>query len=60
MPDWNNASQNKYYIAKTRNYPFSIYRDNDCMHFLSFQSEEVAKEFLNNFGDIIKKAGDLI
>lgn len=60
VPDWNNASQNKYYIANTRNYPFSIYRNNDCMHFLAFQSEEVAKEFLNNFGDIIKKAGDLI
>ena len=28
--------------------------------FLSFQSEEIAKQFLNNFKDLIKQAGDLI
>ena len=28
--------------------------------FLSFQSEEIAKEFLNNFRDLIEQAGDLI
>lgn len=28
--------------------------------FLSFQSKEIAKEFLNNFRDLIKQAGDLI
>ena len=28
--------------------------------FLSFQTEEIAKEFLTNFRDLIEKAGDLI
>ena len=28
--------------------------------FLSFQTEEIAKEFLTNFHDLIEKAGDLI
>ena len=28
--------------------------------FLSFQSEEIAQEFLNNFRDLIEQAGDLI
>ena len=29
-------------------------------HFLSFQSEEIAEKFLNNFKDLIETAGDLI
>lgn len=29
-------------------------------HFLSFQSEEIADEFLNNFRDLIEQARDLI
>ena len=29
-------------------------------HFLSFQSKEIAEKFLNNFRDLIKRAGDLI
>ena len=28
--------------------------------FLSFQTEEIAKEFLTNFRDLIEQAGDLI
>ena len=35
----------------------------DFMHpsrFLSFQSAEIAKEFLDNFRDLIEQAGDLI
>ena len=28
--------------------------------FLSFQTEETAKEFLNNFRELIEQAGDLI
>ena len=30
------------------------------LRFLSFQSEEIAQEFLNNFRDLIEQAGDLI
>ena len=29
-------------------------------HFLAFQNEKRAKEFLNNFRDLIEQAGDLI
>ena len=28
--------------------------------FLSFQSKEIAQEFIDNFRDLIKQAGDLI
>lgn len=31
-----------------------------CSSFLSFQSREIAEEFLNNFRDLIEQAGDLI
>lgn len=31
-----------------------------CSHFLSFQNEEIANEFLSNFKDLIDIAGDLI
>lgn len=30
------------------------------LRFLSFQSEEIAKEFLDNFRDLIEQSGDLI
>lgn len=30
------------------------------LRFLSFQSEEIAKEFLDNFRDLIEQAGDLV
>ena len=31
-----------------------------CVSFLSFQTKELAEEFLKNFRDLIKQAGDLI
>lgn len=37
-----------------------IYRFMRSSRFLSFQSEEIAQEFLNNFRDLIEQAGDLI
>lgn len=36
------------------------YRFTYSSRFLSFQSEEIAQEFLNNFRDLIEQAGDLI
>lgn len=59
VPDWNNVSQTKYCIDNYnnihRNLSYTTY-----VHFLAFQTEELAKEFLHNFEDLIKKAGDLI
>ena len=64
VPDWNNAKQTKYCIENYSNTHYNVsyttYVYTTYVHFLAFQSEEVAKEFLNNFGDIIKKAGDLV
>lgn len=36
------------------------YRFTYSSRFLSFQSEEIAEEFLDNFRDLIEQAGDLI
>lgn len=57
-PDWNKDS-NKYYIEKN-NYDYDIVIYNSLPHFLAFQSDEIAKEFLNNFRELIEQAGDLI
>lgn len=60
-PDWLDHESNKYCI---------VYNGNICNHvvvittctrvFLSFQSKEIAEKFVNNFSDLIKKAGELI
>ena len=58
-PDWNNSFQNKYVIynleGKFTTSPYYCHR-----HFLAFQNEKRAEEFLYNFRDLIKQAGDLI
>ena len=59
IPDWNNSIQNKYVIynleGKFAIRPYYCHR-----HFLAFQNEKRAEEFLNNFRDLIEQAGDLI
>lgn len=59
LPDWGNEDQIKW----------AIYFDEDKLkveyiycfsRFLSFQSEEIAEKFFNNFKDFIETAGDLI
>ena len=60
-PDWLDYKSKKYCI---------VYDGNICNHvivittctrvFLSFQSKEIAEKFVNNFSDLIKKAGELI
>ena len=57
-PDWNNIS-GKYCIRKIDNSYSIIYYAN-LVTFLSFQSKEIVHEFLTNFRELIKKAGDLI
>ena len=59
-PNWED-NNNKYFISHYDNsnhcrvYPGILFP-----HFLSFQTEELAKEFLKNFRDLIEQAGDLI
>lgn len=59
LPDWKDDKQEKYVILRNRNeYEIRVY--NNTSHFLSFQHEERADEFLDCFRDLIEKAGDLI
>lgn len=58
LPDWNKDS-NKYCIVNHR-FKYDIIPFVDTAKFLSFQSVEIAKEFLNNFRELIEEAGDLI
>lgn len=58
-PNWNDEN-NKYYIAffNSKNHCVSCTRY--ASKFLTFQSMEIAEEFLNNFRDLIEQAEDLI
>ena len=58
-PDWENTDLCKYSIVLVNNTP-KILPSYSCNCFLSFQSKKIAEEFLNNFRDLIIKAGDLI
>lgn len=57
-PNWNNDC-NKYIIVKNRD-KYVVFGGNWTNEFLSFQDRERAEEFLNNFRELIEKAGDLI
>ena len=64
IPDWKDSKNkicikyNNIYSNTNTNYTI-IVRIN-TQEFLSFQSREIAEEFLNNFKDLIKQAGDLV
>ena len=58
-PDWNNSIQNKYVIYNLEG-QFTISPYYCHSHFLAFQNEKRAEEFLTNFRDLIGQAGDLI
>ena len=62
-PDYTDDS-NKFCIIHSFNSYLHNYYEvghyTTLSHFLSFQSEEIAEEFLNNFKDLIEQAGDLI
>ena len=58
IPDWNNSCD-KYCIDFTDDIN-TIRRYNHHPYFLSFQSQEIAEKFLENFKDLIRQAGDLI
>lgn len=57
-PDCSEDSK-KWYILKNQD-KLSVDWNISYSVFLSFQTKEIAEEFLNNFGDLIEQAGDLI
>ena len=64
VPDYSNYF-NKFCITSYFNfysykYNYKIISHTKFPCFLSFQSKEIAEEFLNNFKDLIEQAGDLI
>ena len=64
-PDWGNIIENKYHIKKdydreTKVLSFNIELSFRPLTFLTFNNSENAHEFLTNFRDLIKEAGDLI
>ena len=59
VPDWGNNLIPKYCIV-FNSYSLDIYQYTQVSHFLAFQSQEVAEEFLKNFRDLIEIAKDLI
>ena len=64
VPDYTNIS-NKFCIIRqfdfhSYKYDYEIITFTTIHCFLTFQSKEIAEEFLNNFRDLIEQAGDLI
>ena len=54
-----NIRQDKYTIIYGYNWGITVVV-NQTSRFLSFQSREIAEEFLTNFRELIEEAGDLI
>ena len=59
LPDWKDDMQAKFSIVYN-NGEYSVFDYQYVSRFLSFQDRNRAKEFLECFKDLIKKAGDLI
>ena len=59
LPDWKDDMQAKFSIVYN-NGEYSVFDYQYVSRFLSFQDKNRAKEFLECFKDLIKKAGDLI
>lgn len=53
-------SEDRFNIVQHIDKKFYVVDFSTTHHFLSFQSKELANKFLNNFKDLIEKAGDLI
>lgn len=61
IPDWHNQKTIKVCIVQRFAGRYTIEpRDDFYPAFLSFKDNKTAKEFLKNFRDLIKQAGDLI
>lgn len=59
VPDWSDDNQTKYGIYFDR-YILVVQSIYYCSTFLSFQSQEIAEKFFNNFKGLIETAEDLI
>ena len=59
VPDWKDDNQRKYVVYNPEG-GFTIGYFTITRRFLAFQDEKRAEEFLNNFRELIEKAGDLI
>ena len=59
VPDWSSIKQWKWYICLDTDI-LTVKNNFNFPRFLSFQSEDIARKFLNNFKDLIETAGDLI
>ena len=59
VPEWGNIDESKFSIEMIEN-EFTVENYGITRHFLAFQDEKRANEFLTNFRELIKQAGDLI
>ena len=59
VPNWNNKNEERYYILHNTIH-YIISDTTIASKFLTFQSVKIARDFLNNFRDLIEQAGDLI
>ena len=59
VPEWGNIDESKFVIEMAGN-ELTVENYGITRHFLSFQDEKTANEFLTNFRDLIEEAGDLI
>ena len=62
LPDGSSGVHNieRYYDPSTRVIKIRVIKYRNISMFLSFQTEEIAREFLTNFRELIEQAGDLI
>ena len=58
-PDWRNVDESKFVIEMAGN-ELTVENYGITRHFLAFQDEKTANEFLTNFRELIEEAGDLI
>ena len=59
VPEWGNIDESKFVIEMSGN-ELTVENYGITRHFLAFQDEITANEFLTNFRELIEEAGDLI
>ena len=59
VPEWGNIDESKFVIEMAGN-ELTVENYGITRHFLAFQDEKRANEFLTNFRELIEQAGDLI
>ena len=59
VPEWGNIDESKFVIEMVEN-ELTVENYGITRHFLAFQDEKRAEEFLTNFSELIEEAGDLI